>query len=241
MKDVAKIKNNIVELLKENYSSFENIKLENLLLLNEGEYFNATVFRYKGENLDLTIKDFTGSPWIVRNTMGKVFIRREGRFLERLKDNEAVTKNARCLSVHTLVFDFVKGKPLKGVDNKSIEKERFLELESNIKKMHEAGIVHLDLRNFGNIIEGEDEKLYIIDFQSSVSLKRVPKKIGDIAKNSDLSGVYKCWINKCKEELDPERKEFLEKFGEMRKFWVLKGYPLKRLRNKIKGKFSNKK
>ena len=40
-----------------------------------------------------------------------------------------------------------------------------------LKLMHSKNIVHLDLRNLGNILVGKDEYPYIIDFQSAISTK----------------------------------------------------------------------
>lgn len=67
------------------------------------------------------------------------------------------------------------------------------------------------------------------------------EKIKEILRKVDISGVYKCWENKCSEPLDEKRKKFLEGFKEIRKLWILKGYPLLRMIKKIKVKFFFKK
>ena len=56
--------------------------------------------------------------------------------------------------------------------------------------MHEKEIVHLDLRNLGNIIMGENGYPYIIDFQSCISTKYVPKKLKkDFKKSGYIRGI----------------------------------------------------
>ena len=63
-KNINLIRKNIVKFLILNYPNC-NIKRENLSLLNEGKFANATVFRYKDKNLDLTIKDFLVLPGLL--------------------------------------------------------------------------------------------------------------------------------------------------------------------------------
>ena len=238
MKNIEKIKQNIQKMLSEKFH--KNIDINNLSLMNEGEYLNASVFRYCDDEYDFTIKDFSASPWFLKNTIGKLFVKREGSALETLSDNPSITKNVILLSKHTLAFNFIKGDALKKFPDNSIPKEYFLELEKNIKKMHNKDIVHLDLRNLGNIIMGEDGLPYIIDFQSYISVKHLPKKLKNILKGADITGVYKCWKRKCSEPLDQEREKYFEDFNKIRKVWIFRGYPLKRLKESIKKSFKKK-
>lgn len=73
-KDIEKIENHLISLMKKKYLR-NNISKNSLILLNKGRFANAAVFRYKDNELDLTIKSFFASPWLVRNTLGKIFKR----------------------------------------------------------------------------------------------------------------------------------------------------------------------
>lgn len=174
-KNIEKVKNNIIKMLKNHYKDCE-IKKEYLSLLNEGKFANATTFRYNDvKKLDLTIKDFSGSPYLIKKTLGKLFISIEGNTIKKLKNNPSVTKGVVFLSSYTLAFNFIKGKSLKKIKAHEIPKEFFLTLEKNIKNMHKKDIVHLDLRNLGNILMNENGYPYIIDFQSCISTKYLPQ------------------------------------------------------------------
>lgn len=232
-KNIEKIKNYILTLLKENYPQ-ENIKDSNLILLNKGKFANATVFRYKGDKIDLTIKDFSGSPWFMRVTFGKLFIKNEGNIMKKLINNPSVAKGVNFLSSCTLAFSFIEGSPLKPLTPGTVSKEFFCKLENSIKQMHEVGVVHLDLRNEGNVILGQDGNPYMIDFQSALGTKYLPHKLKDILEKVDISGVYKIWKNKCSSPLSKENEKFLEDFKEIRKLWKLRGYPIQRLIKKLK-------
>ena len=120
----------------------------------------------------------------------------------------------------------------------TLPKEFFIELEKRTREMQNKNLVHLDLRNLGNIIEGDDGNPYIIDFQSSLGTKYLPKKLKKILEDSDISGVYKSWKLVCSENLDPEKEKFLEDFNKIRKIWVFKGYPIQKAIRKIKRKIN---
>ena len=89
-------------MLKENYENYE-IRKECLSLLHEGQFANAAVFRYNDENnLDITIKDFSGSPWLVRKTLGRIFVNIEGHTMMKLENNPSITKGVVFLfSLHS--------------------------------------------------------------------------------------------------------------------------------------------
>ena len=87
---------------------------------------------------------------------------------------------------------------------------------------------------------GEDGLPYIIDFQSYISVKHLPKKLKNILKGVDITGVYKCWKRKCSDPLDQEREKYFEDFNKIRKVWIFRGYPLKRLKESIKKSFKKK-
>lgn len=236
-KNINKIKTKVIDMLKNSYPK-ENIEEKNLLLLHEGKFANATVFRYKDENnLDLTIKDFSGSPWIIRKTLGRIFVNIEGHTMLKLSDNPSITKDVLFLSPYTISFKFIEGKAIKELGEKEIPKDFFITLEKNVTEMHKKNIVHLDLRNLGNVIMSKEGYPYIIDFQSSISTKHLPKKLRKILRASDLTGVYKCWQNRCCEPLDEEREEFFNDFKKIRKLWPLRGYPIRRFIRHMKSRF----
>ncbi|MFK4785499.1 hypothetical protein [Fusobacterium sp. MFO224] len=230
-KDLNREKLNVLRMLESEYGKVSQNGIE---VLNCGRIANATVFRYKDSEKDLTIKDFSESPWIIKNTVGKLFIKNEANKMLELKNNKSVAGGVKIISPYTFTFNYIEGKPLKGIHGKILDKEFFITLEKNIKKMQDKNIVHLDLRNLGNIIMGKDGYPYIIDFQSAIKTKFLPNFLKKILVDSDLSGVCKAWEKRCVEELDEGRKKFFENFNKLRKIWILKGYPIQKLIRKIK-------
>lgn len=230
-KNLKREKLSVLKMLEEKYGG---VLKDNIEILNCGKIGNATVFRYKDFNRDLTIKDFSESPWLIRNTFGRLFIQNEVSKMVKLRGNKSIPSEVERISPYALAFKYIEGKPLKGIHGKVLNKEFFITLEKNVKRMQDKNIVHLDLRNLGNIIMGKDGYPYIIDFQSSLGVKYLPKFLRKLLFDSDLSGVCKAWNKRCVEDLDEGRRKFLEKFNKIRKVWILKGYPLQRLIRKIK-------
>ncbi len=236
---MIRLNNYIIKLLKNKLNSTE-IDENNLILLNKGKFANAYVFRYSDGNRDFTIKDFTHCPWPVRITVGRIMAKMEYNTIKLLKGIPGVASEVFLLGKYTVAFSYVKGKPLGEIQKKGIHLPRdfFIELERRVREMHKRDLVHLDLRNSGNIIVGEDKNPYIIDFQSSLGTKYLPKKLRKTLEDSDISGVYKCWKLVCSEKLDPEKEKFLEDFNKLRKIWIFRGYPIHRAMRRIKRKIN---
>ncbi len=233
-KDLEAVKVRAVQYIHLNYPGFSDNSPGKIEIINKGNYANATILRYTGNNLDIIIKDFSESPWIIRTFLGRFFIFKEARSLKRLKDLHSFPVNTLVISPYTLVYDYIDGKIIAHYRNNKLAKEFFLKLEELVHQMHRKGIAHMDLRCYGNIIVGKDGNPYIIDLQSTANIKWMPHIIQRYFKSSDLSGVYKCWKIACSEPLDQERERVLIKFNRMKKFWILRGYPSKYFQKKLR-------
>src|SRR5690606_40927621 len=47
------------------------LSTENISVLHKGRFANAIVFRYRDENLDVVIKDYSHCPAVIRQTIGR--------------------------------------------------------------------------------------------------------------------------------------------------------------------------
>lgn len=234
MKNIKKIKKNVIVDLKKAFSSVGADFSENALtLIHEGRFANAVVLRYRDKNFDLTIKDFSGSPRLIRGTFGFLSTRTEFRAKKALAEALGETGRLYRLSPWSLAFDYVRGETLSKVP-KMVSSEYFIQMERIVRKLHDCGFVHLDLRNQGNMILGRDGAPHIIDFQSCLPTKYLPSFLRCYLERVDFSGVYKAWERKCSVALDRRRKAVLTYVNGIRKFWIFKGYPLQHFMEKRK-------
>src|SRR5690606_23148861 len=120
------------------------LSTENISVLHQGRFANAIVFRYKDENLDVVIKDYSHCPAVIRQTIGRLFIKREHRNLQRLRGLSSVVGNSRMLSSTMLAYPYVEGRSLAELrkQKEKLPVEFFTRMEQLVHEMHERGVVH---------------------------------------------------------------------------------------------------
>lgn len=161
MKNIEKIKENVALALKKNFpQTSQSISADNLVLIHEGRFANAAVLRYKDDSLDLTVKDFSGSPFWIRRVFGVFSTRTEYTAKKALAQATGDHGVLQRLSPWSIAFDYVRGDTLNKVPC-NVPADYFIKMEQIVSKLHECGFVHLDLRNLGNMILGDDGKPYI--------------------------------------------------------------------------------
>jgi len=215
------------------------IKLEHLQILHRGRFANAIVFRYRDKHHDLVIKDYSHCRWTLRQTIGRLFIRREQKNLDRLHHLSGVVPTCHRLTPVMLAYPFVEGASIKALNTQGqrLPADFFHAMEQGIQEMHQRDVVHLDLRNLGNVLCRSDGAPHFIDFQSAISLRWVPRRLHAFLKASDRSAVYKAWDLLCDEPLPDAQRVWLNDFNRLRKRWILRGYPLTGVTTRIKTAF----
>lgn len=214
------------------------------ILIHEGGIFNARVYRVEDDAGGVHIeKDFTESPRLIRNTLGRFLICRECWILKRLGPTGIVPTGVRRISAFALREDFCPGFTLRdsccGVHSENTEPtaekaggvppemmmappppEFFDALERGIRAVHAEGFAHLDLHNERNVIVGPGYKPTIIDWQSALPTFRLPF-IRSFFERIDLAGVYKFRERFRPGELGEKERGRLARMSFIRRhFWV---------------------
>lgn len=210
-----------------------------LTLLNKGRFANAYVYRYVDLKYDVTIKDFHHCHFIIRAMYGRVMAKKEFKKIRELNGVDGITSNSYMLSPYTCAYTYIKGVSIKksiSTFSHPVPECVFIRLEEIVNNIHKREIVHLDLRNYGNVIVDDNDNPYIIDFQTSISTKYLPRKLKNLLQKIDMSGVYKIWYKCNKESMSEERIIYMKNFERIRKLWPFKGYPITRLIERIRNK-----
>ncbi|MGD8174589.1 hypothetical protein [Marinimicrobium sp. ARAG 43.8] len=76
----------------------------------------------------------------------------------------------------------------------------------------------------GNVLRDPDGKPHIIDFQSSISFRWLPRWLQSAMRGADVSGIYKGWQAVCGVPLPKLKQRFFNSFNDWRKIWVFRGY-----------------
>ena len=193
-------------------------------IINRGRWANATVFIHTHEGRDWVVKDFMVCPLPYRAIVGRFMVRRELSALERLRGISGIPTDVFRIDPYALAYRFVPGSELANVGPDSATPDYFRELEATVLAMHARGIAHLDLRSGGNILVTQAETPLVIDFQSHVTLDRLPGFFRRMLQGLDLGGVYKHWSDRHPESLGAERRTIRDRAVAWRRFWWLRPY-----------------
>jgi len=195
-------------------------------VFSTGRWSNADLSQFQKEQTTWVVKDFSPCSPMIRRTWGRFMVKRELRALLILKGIEGIPAEPFLLDVNALCYRFQPGTTLMDTPSEKINDNFFFEFEAAVQKMHQRGMVHLDIRNQRNVLVTDQGKPVILDFQSSLRLEKTPRFLHEIMKETDFSGVYKNWYKKKPETIDDDRRARLEALNRKRSFWFIRGYPL---------------
>ena len=192
---------------------------------------NAHVFRTQDkQGQEWVVKDFSPCSLLVRHTAAQLLLSREIHALRYIWDIKGIPGPIIRRGKWAFAYPYIPGTTLSESMSKKerIGEHYFKALEDLVTQMHDNGVAHLDLRNKNNILVTPRREPAIIDFQSAVFTNHLPSHIRNILFAIDLSGVYKYWAKITPETLTHERRETAQRIESLRRFWILKGYPLRK-------------
>lgn len=193
-------------------------------LLRDGRWANARVSLVDVDGRHWVVKDFAPRSWWVRNSIGRLFVRRELTTLRRLAGIDGVPPDPFRLDAHAITVGYIEGETLGRIDEARQTPAYFAALERLMQAIHARGVVHLDTRGTGNVMMRPDGSPAVIDFQSALSTRWMPGPLRRFLENIDLTGVYKKWLQRDAASMGSERIALNERMTRWRRFWVLRGY-----------------
>lgn len=192
-------------------------------LQRNGRLFNARVTKVTLDGKVWTVKDFSDRPFYVR-WVARFLLARELKALQRLKGIDGFAEDAFRLDADCMAVRYIDGRILLDIPDEEVTPEFLTQLENLTRRMHEAGIVHLDIRSKSNVLMRPDGTPAIIDFQAGLCTDAMPRWLKKLLEDIDISGAYKKWREYHPESMGEYRKNELERINGIRRFWVLKGY-----------------
>jgi hypothetical protein len=193
--------------------------------LKAGRWANAVVSLYDHDGVTWAVKDFGPRTWLVRNIIGRFLVRRELAGLLRLQGVPGTPQDAFRVDAFALAYRFVPGRALRGLPAAELPPDFFPALERVVQAMHaQAHLVHFDMRNAANILVTASGAPSLIDFQSRVGLRWLPRPVRRFFEQVDLAAIYKHWAKRSPATLGPERRAILDHINLLRPLWALSGY-----------------
>ena len=196
-----------------------NLKVESLTLSNLTENKTATLrkpsstrpalYRIEEGDARAVVKDFSVNGRVFRNLIGRFLIWRERKAYRRLKGIKGVPALYGVVEGLALVLEEVQGRSIEGFDREKRLPPQFFEtLRDLLGKVHRRGLCHCDLKRAANVLVGDDEQPYIIDWSAAIlerEFRFFPASL--IYKRfllDDSHAVIKLQLRHCPEAIPPE-------------------------------------
>jgi len=203
------------------------------LCLQRGRWGNADVWRVSLRGA-WAVKDFSRRARFFRCVFGVWLVAREYRIVKALDGVFATGDGAFHLDRYAFAEPFFEGRPLRRMKPGDAGVPFFERLEAAVRGMHAKGVVHLDLRNGGNILMDLDGTPRVLDFQSAIGTRWLPGAIRQRLEWIDLSGVYKHWARLAPQTMGEARERILLWQVRNRKWWRVRGYRFSPIQRSLK-------
>jgi RIO-like serine/threonine protein kinase len=116
------------------------------------------------------VKDFSVNGFIYRNVAGRFLVWREKKAYEKLEGIKGVPVFYGSIDGLAIIMEEIAGKSISAVHKtKGIPENFFSDLYDLLQTIHAAGLAHCDLKRAPNIIVGNDEMPYLIDWSAAIS------------------------------------------------------------------------
>jgi predicted Ser/Thr protein kinase len=140
-------------------------------VIDPGSTTKAAVLRVEHGGIPVIVKDVSVQHRLARWLYGRRILRREERALRVLDGRAGAPRLLGRIDEDALVQEFLPGKPLVKVrDQEEKVSAVCRNLGRRIDELHRHGVVHLDLRQYRNILVDEDLQVSLIDFESAMVL-----------------------------------------------------------------------
>ncbi len=153
---------------------FESLTLSNLPekqcgILREMSGTRPRIWLLQENGVNAIVKDFSSNRRLYRNTVGRFLIWREAKAYRKIQHIQGVPSLYRVIDGLAMVTEYIPGKDLGQIKKGAIFPDNFFDrLKNLVDRIHAAGVAHCDLKRKANVILGDDNLPYIIDWGASI-------------------------------------------------------------------------
>ena len=181
---------------------------------------SATIREVDHEGTTAVEKEFRGTDLFTRFLFGPFMLRREEKALRRLEGMAGIPKMFGRSEEGGLLLERVEGKPMKSYQAGELP-DLFLEkLIELVSRMHERGVVHLDLRHNKNILVTSDGDPLLLDFANAFRWNVLLFPLWGIFKKVDRGAILKQKRRNFPHLLTEDEKKALERHRFLRRLWI---------------------
>jgi len=145
-------------------------------------------------------------------------LRREEKALRRLDGIPGLPKLLARVDANALALEVLAGRPLAHATAHGISPRFFEELDRLVGRIHERGVVHLDLRQKRNVLVGPDGSPRIVDFQAAMC---PPRFLAGLFRAIDRSAVTKFRLKYRPDTVGEAERARHRRFERLRRLWFV--------------------
>tara|TARA_Y100001001_G_scaffold119548_1_gene117532 strand:+ start:3018 stop:3746 length:729 start_codon:yes stop_codon:yes gene_type:complete len=181
----------IFENINQRLRSDEDIDL--VRLTNQGH--QGIAFKVLVDGQSFLIKR-TNKIGVFTRRVSEHFIQHEYKIYQRLEDIAGIPKCYGLSDDGSLILEYIDGSSYREKEYILENRDQFfIDLLALILSIHKAGVSHGDLKRKDNILVGENDQPYLIDFGTAMSLnsknKFIKRWLYNFSKQTDLNAWIK--------------------------------------------------
>jgi hypothetical protein len=189
-------------------------------VLKAGRSTKADLTRVELTCGPVVVKDFAAKAAWVR-AIGRLQIARECRAYRWLGAQAGIPRFFGRIDAHALAVEWIDGDLL---DRSPRDRPQlYAELEGIVRRLHEQGLVHLDLRGRQNVLRARDGQVYVLDLAGAAWFRPagLPQRLfGRLLLQADRAALLKWKLLLDAGPLSDAERSFLRRWGFFRALWV---------------------
>jgi serine/threonine protein kinase len=140
------------------------------IILREPSSTRPTLWAVEENGTTAVVKDFSANGFLFRNIVGRFLIWREKKAYRRLRGVKGIPRFYRVIGGLAIVLEEISGRTVEDLElEKPLGEDFFKKLRGLVESFHRRGLAHCDLKRAPNILIGDDNDPYIVDWSASVS------------------------------------------------------------------------
>ncbi len=136
----------------------------------------AELWVYRRAEGDLALKSYSARPWPIRNTLGRLLIRREARAYAAVAGLAGLPRFLGRVGPFALAVEWIDAPPLSEFADGTVEPQRFDRLETILAGLHRRGVALVDL-NYRDLLIDADGSVHIVDLAMACVLGKRPGRV----------------------------------------------------------------
>lgn len=128
----------------------------------------ADVYLYRIAGRGIAVKDYGARPFLARNTVGRLMVRRECRVYELMGQTVGLAPFVGRLGPFAFATGWLEAVPLADLPGAAVSPRVFDRLDAVIARLHERGVAIADLHHRDVLVA--DDAVYVVDFAAALVL-----------------------------------------------------------------------